>query len=106
MSWTQRKFYPDRTCFCGTVFTPEHWRATYCSLACINAAKRRQDKNRDHHIIVKAHKPAAKVVDWNDRGNRQGWKAYMIKNPFYFAALYPKHDLAGAITDMRRRGAL
>ena len=106
MSWTQRKFYPDRTCFCGTVFTPEHWRATYCSLACIRAAKHRADKTRDHHVIVRAPKPVIRVVDWNDRSTRYGWKAYMIKNPFYLAGLYPKTDLAGAIMDMRKRGAL
>jgi len=108
--WTKRKIYEDRVCECGQKFQPCHVKEVQCSTSCKQKAIYR--KSKEYVERRKLKEAAGDFVstwissDGVDRQTRAGWKLYMEKNPHYFAAMYPKHDLAGAVADMRRRGAL
>jgi hypothetical protein len=107
--WTKRKIYEDRVCECGVKFNPCHQAEVCCSPNCKAKAQYRQSKayvEKRKARIAAGESATWVTADGQDRQTRARWKAYMEKNPFYLAGLYTKTDLAGAVADMRKRGAL
>lgn len=100
---------------CLATFQPTHHQQTRCSDACkIKAVKR---KNATHILKIKAEKengtyeflPGPKTVgggprvfDGQIRHGEKAWQAYMVKNKFYFQAMFPRYTLAAAVAYMRK----
>ena len=107
--------YPDRICLnpkCKKVFTPGHHRQGLCSPECKNTHSRARHneysanirKNKPERLSYPKSKPNRGEGAY--RGNVYAWKRYFEKNNEHFKTLYPGRDLAWAVKDMVRIGAL
>ena len=103
--------YPGKICIvCESIYTAHHHKSALCSKECIMeqarrvgmvAAQKARDKKKRGEYVYQSSK-----FEGSDRSGAKGWMRYMTNNECYFKSLYPRHDLAGAVADMRKRGAL
>ena len=103
--------YPERIClYCHKPFPPIHHRAGLCSPECIKAQKRAKWKVNaaDLRARKKTGEYIAKPVKGEgvSRSSVDAWKKYFAKNPNHLWTMYPGRNLAGAVMDMVRIGAL
>ncbi len=105
--------YPERICLnpkCRKPFKPGHHRQGLCSPECIKEQKRAKWKVNAANLRAKKvtgeyqSKPVKSEGAY--RGNVAAWSRYFAANPKHLMTIYPKYDLAGAVKDMVRIGAL
>jgi endogenous inhibitor of DNA gyrase (YacG/DUF329 family) len=109
--WNQRKFFPKRICpECKKPFSPSHVKEVRCSDKCKKIALRRTATeyalNRKAKIADGTYESTWNFNDNQERGTVYGWRKYFAANPEGLKFIYPKTNLAGAVQDMRARGAL
>ena len=103
--------YPARKCiYCGKIWKPTHHRQGLCSPECIKEQKRAKWKVNAANLRARKktgeyqNKPVKGEGAY--RGNVAAWSRYFAANPVHLMTMYPKCDLAGAVVDMVRIGAL
>ena len=106
-----KREYPARKCiYCGKIWKPTHHRQGLCSPECIKEQKRAKWKVNAANLRARKVKGEyqAKPVKGEgvNRGSVEAWKKYFAKNPNHLWTMYPGRNLAWAVMDMVRIGAL